>query len=124
MKQNELFRKRDIVGKRNEEIKEFKQYERIQNKKFKNEDYIDMGSFFKTATSDNKTFVNRLKIPEIRIEIIGDYTGDFEMTGDIIIGDHKQTKCLRFKNVMIHILITLICIMMLMILCLLVSFIN
>ena len=124
MKQNDLIRKRDIAGKRNEETKEFRQCERNQNKGNKNEDDIDMGSFFETATSDNKTIVNRLKIPEVRNEILSDYTGDFEMTGDIIIGDHKQTKSSRFKNVMIHILITLICIMMLLILYLLVSIIN
>ena len=69
---SEMIRKRDIVSKRNEENKELKHYEGIQNREDKNEDDFDMGWFSKIATSDNELFVDSLNLHEIRNEILGD----------------------------------------------------
>ena len=68
-----------------------------KNGKNGNEDNIDMGWFFKIATSDNKKFLNCLFLDEIRIEILGDYTGAFGMSGDLGIGKHKQTTIISVK---------------------------
>ena len=94
-----MIRKKDVVSERNEENKELKQYEWIQNRENKNEDEFGMGWFSKKATSDNELFVDSLNLHEIRNEILGDYTGDFEIIGDTIIGEHKQTTAMRFKNI-------------------------
>ena len=55
--------------------------------------------FLRKATSDNKIFVISLKLHEIKNEIWGEYTGDFQMLGDIVIGEHKQATAMRFKNI-------------------------
>ena len=54
-----------------------KQYERIQNRKNKKEDEVDIAWFSNIATLDNKIFVNSLNLHEIRNKTIRDYTGDF-----------------------------------------------
>ena len=57
-----------------------------------------MGRFFKLATSDNKLFVISLYSNEIKNELLGDYTGDFEMIFDIVVAEHKQATAIRYKN--------------------------
>ena len=46
---------------------------------------IDIVWFFKIATSDNKIFVNSSKLNEIRIQLLGYYTGDFEKIENITL---------------------------------------
>ena len=58
-----------------------------------------MGWFFKIATSDNEVFVNSANLHEIGNEILVDYTGDFELIGELVIGAHKQSTAMRFKNI-------------------------
>ena len=55
--------------------------------------------FFKNATSGNKTPVDISRLHESRIEMLGDYTEDFEMAGDFVIGEQKQTTAMRFKKI-------------------------
>ena len=91
--------KRDIVRKRNEENRELKQFERLQNrKKAKQEEDIDLGRLFEITTS-NKIHVNGLNLHENKIEILLDYTGDFEMIGSMLIGEREQKTNIKFKNV-------------------------
>ena len=89
-KQNEVKRRRDFVRKRKEKNKLLQQYERFQNREHKNKDNIDVVWFFKVATSDNRLFVDSSKLHGIRNEILGDYTGDFELIGDNINAEHRQ----------------------------------
>ena len=58
---------------------------------------IDVGRFFELATSDN-IYVNNLNLHEIKIEILQDYTGDFELIGKMIIGPVENKTNIRFKN--------------------------
>ena len=55
--------------------------------------------FFEIATSGNKTPVDIPRLHENRNEIFGDYTKVFEMAGDFVIGEQKQTTAMRFKNI-------------------------
>ena len=58
---------------------------------------IDIGRFFELATS-NIVYVNNLNLHEIKIEILQDYTGDFELNGKMIIGLVEHKTNVRFKN--------------------------
>ena len=60
---------------------------------------IDVGWFFKIATSDNKICVIVLILHQIGNEKLKDYTGVFEMIGDTFFGEHKQTKAIKFENI-------------------------
>ena len=53
---------------------------------------------FKAAISDNKIFVNSLNLHEISNKIFGDYNEDFELIGNTVIGQQKQTKATNFKK--------------------------
>ena len=59
---------------------------------------IDIGRFFELATTDRK-YVNGLNLHEIKNDILGDYTGDFELIGSMLVGEVKQKTNIRFKNV-------------------------
>ena len=58
----------------------------------------DIGRYFELATTDRK-YVNGLNLHEIKIEILEDYTGDFELIGSMLVGEIEQTTNIRFKNV-------------------------
>ena len=57
-----------------------------------------MGFFSKIATPNDKIIVKSLYLHKIRRKIFGDSPGDFEMTDDFTIREHKQTTAMRFKN--------------------------
>ena len=86
-----------MIRIQNESNKETKQNERRQKRKNLEEEDIDLGRFFELATS-NKIYVNNLNLLEIRDEILQDYTGDFELNGEMIIGPTKHKTNIRFKN--------------------------
>ena len=94
-KKKTKLQQKKLIRTQNESNREIKQIERRQ-KKFLEED-IDLGRFFELATS-NKIYVNNLNLHEIKIEILQDYTGDFELDGKLTIGlnEHKTTE--RFKK--------------------------
>ena len=58
---------------------------------------IDLGRFFELAAS-NKIFVINLKLHEIKIDILQDYTGDFELYGLIIIEHIAHKNNIRYKK--------------------------
>ena len=86
-----------MIRKQNESNREKKQNERRQNRENLAEEDIDLGRFFELATS-NKIYVNNLNLHEIKDEILQDYTGDFELNGEMIIGPTKHKTNIRFKN--------------------------
>ena len=59
MKQYAIKQKRDFVGKRNEENREFNQFERIRNRENVTEKDNNLGNFFEVATK-NKIYVEGL----------------------------------------------------------------
>ena len=69
-----------------------------EDKKRKNiaED-IDIDRLFEIATT-NRQYVNNLNLHEIKIEILQDYTGDFELNGLMIIGPIEHKTNSRLKN--------------------------
>ena len=50
---------------------------------------IDIGWFYKIATSDNRKIVTKLNLNEIRNEILGDCGGDFGRIGDSFVKDDR-----------------------------------
>ena len=46
----------------------------------------------------NKIYVNDLNLYEIENNIIGDYTGDFELIGTLVIGENVRNTHIRLKN--------------------------
>ena len=74
-----------------------KQYERRQKRQnLVNEDN-DLFGLFELATS-NKLYVNSLNLHEIKIEILQDYTGDFELIGLMIVGPVEHKTNIRYNN--------------------------
>ena len=67
-----------------------------QNEINRNDDHIDIGWFFKKAISENKLFVNNLKLHEAKNESLGDYTPDFKTLVVVITDNHKQSTAMRF----------------------------
>ena len=67
------------------QIEKKKQNERRQKKENMVED-IDIGRVFKLATTDRE-YVNGLNLHEIKIDILEDYTGDFELIGSMLLGE-------------------------------------
>ena len=65
-----------LIRKQNEIIEEMRQNEIKQKRE--NMIDIDLGRFYDIATT-NKIYVNRLNLQVVRIDILGDYTVDFEM---------------------------------------------
>ena len=59
---------------------------------------IDIGRFFELATT-NRKYVNGLNLHEIKNEILGDFTGDFELIGSMLVCEIEQKTNVRFKNV-------------------------
>ena len=96
-KEYELNKRRKLIRIQNESNKETKQNERRQKERNIVED-IDIGRFFELATTDKK-YVNGLNLHEIKIEILEDYTGDFELIGSMLVGEIEQKTNIRFKNV-------------------------
>ena len=90
-------KKKKLSRKQNESNRAIKQNERIQRREDMVED-IDIGRFFKLATSD-KIYVNNLNLHEIKNEFLQDYTGDFELNGKMIIGPVEYKTNIRFKNI-------------------------
>ena len=86
-----------MIGRQNESNREKKQNERRQKRENMVED-INIGRFFELATTDRK-YVNALNLHEIKIEILEDYTGDFELIGSMLVGDIERKTNIRFKNV-------------------------
>ena len=89
-------KKKKLSRKQNESNRAIKQNERRQKRENIVED-IDIGRFFELATSD-KIYVNILNLHEIKIEILQDYTGDFELNGKMIIGPVEYKTNVRFRN--------------------------
>ena len=58
---------------------------------------IDIGRFFELATTDRK-YVNGLNLHEIKNEILGEHTGDFELIGSMLVCEVEQKTNIRFKN--------------------------
>ena len=58
---------------------------------------FDIGRFFELATS-NKKYVNNLNLHEIKNEVLQGYTGDFELSGLMIVGPIEHKTSFRFKN--------------------------
>ena len=79
------------------QIEKKKQNERRQKRENMIED-INIGRFFELATTDRE-YVNALNLHEIKIEILEDYTGDFELIGSMLFGEMEQKTNIRFKNV-------------------------
>ena len=61
------------------------------------EEDIELGEFFDLATTIRK-YVNGLNLQETKNEFSGEYTGDFELIGSMLIRGIKKTK-IRFKKV-------------------------
>ena len=59
---------------------------------------IDIGRFFKLATT-NRKHVNGLNLHEIKKEILENYTGDFELIGSMLVNEMEQKLNIRFKIV-------------------------
>ena len=95
-KQYELNKRRTLIRKQNESNREIKQNERRQKRQNLVDENIDLGRFFKLATS-NKIYVNSLNLHEFKNEILQDCTGDFELNGLMIIGHNKLETNIRFK---------------------------
>ena len=70
-------KRKTLIRKQTESIKEIKQNDRRQKRENMVED-VDIGRFFELATS-YKIYVNKLNLHEIKNEILQDYTGDFEL---------------------------------------------
>ena len=85
-----------MIRKQNESNKQLKQNERKQKREKMVAD-IDLGRFFELATSI-KIYVNSLNLHEIENEILQDYTGDFELSGLMIIGHFEHKTNIRFKK--------------------------
>ena len=79
------------------QIEKKKQNERRQKRENMVED-INIGRFFELATTDRE-YVNALNLHEIKIEILEDYTDDFELIGSMLVGEIEQKTNIRFKNV-------------------------
>ena len=90
--------------KQTEANKEIKQKERKQKRQNRVED-IDLSRYFELAAT-NKRYVHVLNLPEIRSEILKDYTGDFEMIGSMLIGETEE-KLINLKVLLIFKLILL-----------------
>ena len=58
---------------------------------------VHLGKFFELATS-NKRYVNSFNFHENKIEILKDYTSDFELNGLLITGHVEHETTSRFKN--------------------------
>ena len=95
-KKKTKLQKKKLIRKQNESNREIKRNERRQRRESLVED-VDIGRFFELATS-NKIYVNNLNLHEIKNEILQDYTGDFELNGEMIIGSIKRKTNVRFKN--------------------------
>ena len=95
-KKKTKLQKKKLIRIQNESKKEIKRNERRQRRENLVED-IDIGRFFELATS-NRIYVNNLNLHEIEIEILQDYTGDFELNGEMIIGPIIHKTNIRFKN--------------------------
>ena len=89
---------KDKVRQRNEENKDLKQYELIQNRENKNEDDVDLNLFFKTATAENETSVDGLNLHEIENNKSRDYEGESEMIGDLIIVEHIRKTYMKYQR--------------------------
>ena len=61
---------------------------------------IDIGRFFELSKTDRQ-YVNGLNLHEIKIEILEDYTGDFELIGSMLVGEIEQKQILGSKMLMI-----------------------
>ena len=90
-------KKKKLTREQNESNREIKRNERRQKRENLEEEDIDLGRFLELATS-NKIYVNNLNLHEIKDEILQDYTGDFELNGEMIIGATKHKTNIRFKN--------------------------
>ena len=66
--------------------------------------YVD---FSKKATT-NKAYVNGLNLHEIKSEILQDYTGDFELTGSMLISEIDQKSNTGLEVLMISKLILML----------------
>ena len=97
-KEYELNTRRKLIRRQTESNKEIKPNERKQNRENIIDEDIDIGRFFELATT-NKIYVNGLNLHEIKSEILQDYTGTFELTGSMLIGEIEQKTNTRFKNV-------------------------
>ena len=63
--------------------------QRRMNRLKKERNDIDIGWFYKIATSDNRKIVTKLNLHEIRNEILGDCGGDFGRIGDSFVKDDR-----------------------------------
>ena len=57
--------------------------------------------FFKIATTGNTISVNTINLHEF-LEmkfLLGVYTGDIKVIGDLVIGEHKGSKAMRFAQI-------------------------
>ena len=61
------------------------------------EEDIDLGRISESGTI-NRKYVNGLTLHEIKIEILEDYTGDFELIGSMLIREIEQKTNIRFKK--------------------------
>ena len=94
----DLNKRRTLIRKQNESNKEMKINERKQKRENALEEDIDIGRFFKLATTD-KNYVNGLNLHDIKSEILEKVTIDFEVIGSMLIGETEQKTNIRFKNV-------------------------
>ena len=96
-KQYKVNKRRALITKQNESIKEIKQNERRQERDNLVEKVFDLGSFFELATTNIK-YNNSLNLHEIKNELLLDYTGDFEVIGSIMIVELEQKTNFSFEN--------------------------
>ena len=96
-KQYELNKRRILIRKQNESIREIKQMERRQKRQISKDEDFDLGRFSELATS-HKIYVNNLNLHENENEILQDYTGDFELYGLMIMGHVQYEASIRFKK--------------------------
>ena len=83
-----------MITRQTESNKGIKQNERRQKREEMVDD-VDIGRFFELTTTD-KIYVNSLNLHEIKNEILQDYTGDFELSGLMIIGLVEHKTNIRF----------------------------
>ena len=96
IKQNKTNEKGDVTRDCEEENRELKQFERIQNREsLVEEDNISCR--FLEQAAINKFYVNSLNLHRTKIETLEEFTGDFETIGSMLIGQIEQKANITFK---------------------------
>ena len=84
-------KRKTLISKQNESSKGIKQTEKKTKKREDLIKCVALGRFFELVTT-NKMFVNELNLHQIKSEILGEYTVDFELIRSALIGEVEQKR--------------------------------